>query len=39
MKDVEDIAQIKLPVMNTENIESIKKSIIGTAKNMGIKVA
>lgn len=39
MKDIEDIAVIKMPVMNTENMDSIKKSIIGTAKNMGIKVA
>jgi large subunit ribosomal protein L11 len=37
-KDVEEIAEIKKPVMNTNNIESIMKSIIGTAKNMGIEI-
>ena len=36
--DLEEIAEIKKPVMNTSNIESIIKSIGGTAKNMGVKV-
>jgi ribosomal protein L11 len=33
-----EIAEIKKPVMNTNNIESIMKSIAGTAKNMGVEV-
>ena len=37
-KDLEEIAEIKKPVMNTNNIESIIKSIAGTAKNMGVDV-
>ena len=37
-QDLEEIAEIKKPVMNTNNIESIIKSIIGTARNMGVEV-
>lgn len=37
-KDLEEIAEIKKPVMNTNNIESIIKQIIGTAKNMWVDV-
>ena len=37
-KDLEEIAEIKKPVMNTNNIESIIKSIAGTARNMGVDV-
>ncbi len=36
-KDLEEIAEIKKSVMNTENIDSLLKSIAGTAKNMGIE--
>ncbi|MBS8121772.1 50S ribosomal protein L11 [Candidatus Vampirococcus lugosii] len=38
MKDLEEIAEIKKVVMNTANINSIVKTIEGTAKNMGIEV-
>lgn len=38
MADVKEIAAIKAPVMNTEDMDAICKSIIGTAKNMGIEV-
>jgi large subunit ribosomal protein L11 len=34
MADVKEIAAIKAPVMNTEDMDAICKSIIGTAKNM-----
>lgn len=37
-KDLEEIAQLKKWDMNSENIESMIKSITGTAKNMWIDV-
>ncbi len=37
-KDLEEIANLKKWDMNSENIESMMKSIAGTAKNMGIDV-
>ena len=37
-KDLEEIAQLKKWDMNSKNIESMMKSIAGTAKNMGIEV-
>ncbi len=36
--DLIEIAEIKKPVMNTNNIDSIVASIAGTAKNMGIEI-
>ena len=36
-KDLEEIAQLKKWDMNSENIESMIKSIAGTAKNMGVE--
>lgn len=38
MADVKEIAEIKAPVMNTEDMDAICKSIIGTAKNMWVEV-
>ncbi|UFX83244.1 uL11 family ribosomal protein [Candidatus Absconditicoccus praedator] len=35
-QDLEEIAEIKKPVMNTRNIDSIVKTIAGTARNMGV---
>ena len=37
-KDLEEIAELKKGDMNSENIESMIKSIAGTAKNMGIDI-
>lgn len=37
-EDLEEIAEIKKPVMNTRNTNSIMNSIAGTAQNMGVKV-
>lgn len=37
-KDLEEIAELKKWDMNSENIESVIKSITGTAKNMGVSV-
>lgn len=38
-KDLEEIAEFKRPVMNTEDTDAIIKSLIGTAKSMGVEVA
>lgn len=36
--EIEKIAQIKLPDLNTKNLDSAFKIIAGTAKNMGITI-
>ena len=38
MKQVEDIAKIKLPDLNTTNLQSAMRTVMGTARNMGIEV-
>ena len=38
MAQVEEIAKIKLPDLNTNKIQSAMNSVMGTAKNMGIEV-
>ena len=35
---VEEIAKIKLPDLNTNKLQSAMNTVKGTAKNMGIKV-
>ena len=37
-KDIEDIANVKLPDLNAVDIEEAKKIVAGTARSMGIKV-
>ena len=37
-KQIEEIAQMKLVDLNTTNLESAKKIIEGTARNMGIQI-
>ena len=37
-KQVEEIARIKLPDLNTTQLESAIRSVAGTARNMGIEV-
>jgi large subunit ribosomal protein L11 len=37
-KQVEEIAKVKLPDLNTMNLESAVRTIMGTARNMGIEV-
>lgn len=37
-KQLKEIAQIKLPDLNTKDIEKAMKIIEGTAKNMGIEI-
>jgi large subunit ribosomal protein L11 len=38
-KQVEEIARLKLPDLNTTKIESAIRSVMGTARNMGIEVS
>ncbi len=37
-KDVEEIAKQKMPDLNTTNIESAMKTVMGTARNMGVMI-
>ncbi len=37
-KDIKEIAQIKMPDLNTNDIESAMQMIEGTARTMGIKI-
>jgi large subunit ribosomal protein L11 len=37
-KQVEDIARTKLPDLNTTNLQAAMRSVMGTARNMGIEV-
>src|SRR6188474_1335877 len=37
-KQVEEIARLKLPDLNTDSLESAVKSIKGTARSMGLEV-
>ena len=37
-KQVRDIAEMKLPDLNTKNVESAIKQIAGTARSMGVEV-
>ena len=37
-KQLEEIAQIKLPDLNTKSLESAQRIVEGTAKNMGITI-
>jgi len=38
MAQVEDIAKAKIVDLNTNDLEAAKKSIIGTAKSMGVEI-
>lgn len=38
MKQVEEIAQIKLPDLTASDLEAAVKSVMGTARSMGIEV-
>ncbi len=37
-REVEEIAQIKLPDLNTRDIEQAKRTVAGTARSMGVDV-
>ena len=37
-KQIEDIAKVKLPDLNANDLEAAKRSIEGTAKNMGLEI-
>ena len=38
MQQVEEIAKLKLPDLNANNMEAAVKSIMGTARSMGIEI-
>jgi large subunit ribosomal protein L11 len=38
MTQVEEIAKNKLPDLNTQDIEAAKRSVMGTAKSMGVEI-
>lgn len=38
VKQIEEIAKIKMPDLNAYNLEAAKKIIEGTAKNMGLEI-
>ena len=38
MKDVREIAQLKMPDLNASNIEAAVKIMLGTARSMGVEV-
>jgi large subunit ribosomal protein L11 len=37
-KQVRDIAEMKLPDLNTKNVESAMRQVAGTARSMGVEV-
>ena len=39
MKDVEDIAKIKLPDLNAVGLDEAKKIVMGTARSMGVEIS
>jgi large subunit ribosomal protein L11 len=38
LKDIEEIAKIKLPDLNAHDLEQAKKIVAGSARSMGVKV-
>ena len=38
-KQVEEIAKLKLPDLNTKDLEAAKKTVEGTARSMGVKIS
>jgi large subunit ribosomal protein L11 len=38
MKDVREIAQLKMPDLNASNVEAAIKIVLGTARSMGVEV-
>jgi len=38
LAQVEQIAQAKMPDLNTKDLEAAKRSVIGTAKSMGVEI-
>jgi len=38
MKDVRDIAQLKMPDLNASNIEAAVRIVLGTARSMGVEI-
>ena len=38
MKQIREIAALKLPDLNCSNVESAMRQVVGTAKSMGLEV-
>ena len=38
MKDIRDIAQLKMPDLNASNMEAAVKIVMGTARSMGVEI-
>ena len=38
VKQIEEIAKIKMPDLNTDNLRMAKRQIVGTARSMGVSV-
>jgi large subunit ribosomal protein L11 len=38
MKDVKEIAQLKMPDLNAANLDAAVKIVMGTARSMGVEV-
>jgi large subunit ribosomal protein L11 len=38
MKDVREIAQLKMPDLNAANLDAAVRIILGTARSMGVEV-
>jgi large subunit ribosomal protein L11 len=39
MKQVEEIAKLKMPDLNCEDMEAAKRTVLGTARSMGVQLA
>jgi large subunit ribosomal protein L11 len=39
MKQVEEIARLKMPDLNASGLEGAKQTVLGTARSMGVEVA
>jgi large subunit ribosomal protein L11 len=39
MEQIQEIARTKLPDLNTQDMDAAVKSVLGTARSMGIEVA
>jgi len=39
MKQVEEIAKLKMPDLNCDDMEAAKRTVLGTARSMGVQVA
>jgi large subunit ribosomal protein L11 len=38
IKQIEEIAKVKMPDLNTQDLEAAKRSVCGTARSMGVEI-